>query len=179
MRRLAVALVLAACRPPAPPPTSGVAEALPAAPEPPRPSGMVSDGRFLDLRTGLVVPVEDGWTVTAGEDQRPLRVRFEDAATGTAVEVWAYEESEIRVRPRAGCDWLFQDEGPYRSLRVAEPLTVATCRPEDPRDPVVMGTYVVRAGYAWHVEVLLPEGAMARGTERAEALLAGMRFGGG
>lgn len=142
------------------------------------PAGEVIDGRFVDSRAQFSVEVPAGWEVRPGTDDRPLRVVLVHPATGTRVEVWSYEESSATPRPRPGCAWTFEDSGPYQALRVREELLVATCRPHDPRDPHVLGVYLSRDGRSWHIETVVPEGALGVGPEAAEAVLMSMRFGG-
>lgn len=176
MRPLALLFLVACpCRR-VPDPVDGVEITDEPAPTPPAPAGQVLEGRFVDARLGFSAPVPEGWSAQVGEDPFPLRVVFTDSVTGTRVEVWSYTEDSLHVRPRAGCAWVFQDSGPYEALRVREPLTVASCRPDDPRAPKVLGVYLLRGGQAWHIEAVYPEGALARGRERAELLYWGMRF---
>ncbi|MCB9745939.1 MAG: hypothetical protein H6740_25415 [Alphaproteobacteria bacterium] len=150
--------------------TEDEAEAAPA------PAGQLLEGRYVDARLGFSAPLLEGWSARVGDDPFPLRVVLTDSATGASLEVWSYAEDEIHPRPRAGCSWVFEDSGPYEALRVREPLTVATCQPEDPRDPKVLGVYVLRSGQAWHLEAVYPEGSLAKGMERVEAVMWGMRF---
>jgi hypothetical protein len=122
------------------------------------------------------VAVGEGWVARPGTTDAALRVAFEHVSTGAQLEVWVFHESPTAPRPRAGCSWSFNDQGSYEQLRAAEARSVATCVPDDPDRPLILGTYMVRSALAYHFELEVPPGRLLQARRATEDLLQGVEF---
>lgn len=140
------------------------------------PAGSVLDGYFQDGSYPIGVPVPEGWVAHPGDAQAPLRVVLEHVSTRAKLQIWVFHESPTAPRPLAGCSWSFSDVGTYEALRTAGASEIATCLPDDPSQPLVLGTYVVRQALAYHFELELPPGRLLQGRRAVEPLLRGVRF---
>lgn len=165
--------LLIACRKPVPPQVTPEAEP----PAEVRPSGALGGGMYVDRRWPLVVPVPEGWTAEVGADDAPLRMRAQDPVTGAEVEVYALPEGTTGPLDRPECSWTFQDTGRYRMITTADPITVATCTPEEPTAPHRFAVLVVRPGVVWELDLRAPGTSLAAAVAAGEGLLQGVRFG--
>lgn len=168
-----LALALAACTRHKTPPPMVSGEALPLSPPL---AGEVVDGVFTDDRYGLRLPVPEGWEAWPGLRDAPLRVRLSHADSGAQVEVRVYD-GRLEVPPaRPECAWVFTDEGRYRTLRVAQSVIVATCRPESPAGVHVFATLVPLLDQTWDLEILAPNEGMPAALRAGQSLLSELRW---
>lgn len=165
-----------ACKKPVPPPEPVPSLVAPAAVAAPVPAGSVMDGVYVDREWPLSVRVPEGWDVEIGTGDA-VRATFVDPETRVRVEFSAWR-GEAGPRERKGCVWTFEDLAHYRAVRVPEPVTVATCTPDDPKRARVLGWFVGREGVAWSAEAVVPEGVLGPGKEAAERVIAGWRLRG-
>lgn len=181
--KLLLAVVLpslpaATCRTPAlpaPPPVEAVSPGGASGPELAR-AGSVHASAYQDGSYPYSVAVEEGWVSRPGAADAALRAVFEHVPTGTRLEVWVFHEAPTHPRPRGGCEWIYADTGAYEALRVPGAGDVATCLPDDPAEPLVLGSYLVRDATAYHFELLVPPGRLIQGRRAADSLLSGVRF---
>lgn len=170
-------MVLSACgcrrRAETPPPAT---DATSIAPLPVIFAGIVVDGRFFDRGGRFSLAVPGGWTTRPGQDQDALRVTLRHAETGTVVQVWRYPGESLTPRPRAECTWLFQDQGPYRTLRVAGPVGAATCIPDTPGGPRTLAWLHATSGETWSLDVLPDPVRWLVGLDAGEAVLSTARW---
>lgn len=143
---------------------------------PPAPAGSVLDRSYQDGSYPFSVDVGEGWVARPGTTDAALRVVLEHVSTGAQLEVWVFHESPTAPRPRAGCEWSFTDRGSYEQLRAAEARSVATCVPDDPERPLILGTYMVRSALAYHFELEVPPGRLLQARRASEDLLQGVEF---
>ncbi|MFZ5482207.1 MAG: hypothetical protein ACOZNI_35930 [Myxococcota bacterium] len=159
--------------PEAPPPAL---EATPReAPAPVVPTGKLEGRTWVDAR-GFTLEAPDGWTVQAGNEPGALRVALVDPETHVRVEVWAFTEGPLRPRPREGCAWTFEDRARYRAVKVTGDVLAATCTPDVPGGPRVLGYYVAREGVAWHLEAVVPAGELHDGKQAADGVFGTFRL---
>lgn len=139
-------------------------------------AGVIVDGRFRDRDGRFSIDVPPGWTARPGVDGEPLRLTLRHAASGAVVEVRRSPGDDLTPRPRAGCTWLFEDEGPYRALRVAGPVGAATCLPDDPAGRRAFAWLYASDGSTWSLDVLPTSAQMLAGLDAGEAVLATARW---
>lgn len=171
-------LLLLACRPrgvPEPPPPS--APVVTPAQDLVGPAGGFAQGRFSDAGAAFSVAVPEEWTARIGRADEALRLelRTEDALVLRAYG-WAAADCALRGLP--GCTWTFTDEGAYGHIPLAGPVTVATCTPDDPRQPVHEATLVARDGRCWLFDAEIPVGMRVQAEQRLGPVLASVRLGG-
>ncbi len=140
------------------------------------PAGSVLDQVYQDGSYPFSVHVGEGWVAHPGTAEAALRVELEHVSTTASLEVWVFHESPTAPRPRAGCSWSFSDQGAYELLRAADARSVATCVPDDPERPLVLGTYMVRGALAYHFELEVPPGRLFQARRAADELLQGVAF---
>lgn len=167
-------LTLLACPKPAPDPDSALVTEAPPPPIPP--AGTFTEGTFLDVDLPFTVRVPDGWLPRVGNSPDALRVSLTDSVTGVRVEVWAFHEGPLQPRPRAGCTWTFEDTARYRALKVTGDILVATCTPDDPDGPRVLGYYLAHDGVSYHLESVIPEGRLLSGKAAADRIVGTLRY---
>lgn len=139
-------------------------------------AGVIVDGRFIDRDGRFSIAVPAGWTARPGVDGEALRLTLRHTASGAEVQVWRSAGEELAPQPRAGCTWLFQDQGPYRALRVAGPVGAATCIPESPADPRAFAWLHATDGFTWSLDVLPKSVLLLAGLDAGEAVLATARW---
>lgn len=137
-------------------------------------AGQVVDGVFHDASLPLAVPVPPGWTVEVGSARAALRCAFEHVQTDTRVEIWSFPGASSTPRPRAGCAWTFQAEGRFANPFPDRDVRVATCTPDQPDSPLVLGTYLSWEGMSIHAEAIVPRGRLMPGRLAAEELVSGI-----
>ncbi len=140
------------------------------------PAGTVQDGVYEDGSFPFSLAAPEGWTLAPGAADGVLRLEARHVATGTMAQVWVFREDPSAPRPRQGCTWTFQAGGAFGDLRVPGPVEVATCAPDDPGGSLVLDTFTVLGGIAYHVESQVPAGRLQEAREATAALLAGIRF---
>lgn len=140
------------------------------------PAGTVREGVYEDGSYPFSVTAPEGWTLAPGAADGMLRLEARHVATGTAAQVWVFREDASGPRPRQGCTWTFEADGAFGDLRIPGPVGVATCVPDDPSGDLVLDTFTVLGGIAYHVESTVPAGRLVEAREATAALLAGIRF---
>ena len=122
---------------------------------------------------GLSAFVPSGWTGETGPPGSALLLRVTEPTTESVVELWRYPLSgRPSIRPRPGCEPLFDDPGRFRAVPLLGASASHSCVLED--QTLVQGWYGVANGEEVHVEVLLPPGEGFRGRERVEPFLRGL-----
>lgn len=139
-------------------------------------NGRIVDGRFVDDALRFSIDVPAGWAAEPGPAGTALRVSLRHAAMDLRVEVWAYPPGDRDPRPREGCLWTFQDRGYYRMIRVADPVSIATCTAEDADAPRVLAWMVDRPDATFHFEVSLPSAVLIPGKEAVRGLFTTIRW---
>ena len=166
---IALALALACPRPTPPASTPGEVGAVAG----PTPAGVVEGGRFRDHERGFQIVVPEGWMAEIGSAGDDERLRLKHVATGAALRVAVYIEAGVTRRARPDCHWGFEEEDVPSPLRLDQPVAVASCAPFEVGAPRVMGWYVERPPMAYHLELSLPAGYLARGQDAGAEALAG------
>ncbi|MEC7948065.1 MAG: hypothetical protein VX265_10900 [Myxococcota bacterium] len=172
-----LAAMMAGCRSVRPVPQGVV---LPDAQPPVRvevePAGVVVEGRFEDAAGGFSVGVPEGWRARPGPGPGLLRVSLTDPATGVRVEAWRLSSETSTLQPRNGCHWTFADAGTYRDLPVFDAVRVGTCMPDDPMAPRIQAWLLQRGGFAWQLELHLPQVGMVAARRAGLAALGTARW---
>jgi hypothetical protein len=140
------------------------------------PAGTVTDGVYEDGSYPFSVAAPEGWTLEPGAADGGLRLEARHVATQTTAQVWVFREDPSTPRPREGCTWTFQAGGAFGDLHVSGPVDVATCAPDDPDGSLVLDTFTVLGGLAYHIETQVPAGRLMEGREATAALLSGIRI---
>ena len=166
----ALLALLAGCPRPAPPPPEAEAEA----PESP-PCGQLRDGRYTDGERGFSIAVPEDWLITPCRGGGDQRLTMSQGLTGVRLSVAVYAEDHITPRDREGCQWTFRDTGHYSALDAPE-VTVAGCTPREPTEPRVQGWYTLRAPWAYHLELTLPDGYLGPSLAEGEVLIRSFRL---
>lgn len=141
---------------------------------PPALAGAIVDGRFVDARLGMSVPVPEGWRAEPGRVDDATRVVLVEPVGGVRLRVVLGADEWPPAR--ADCSWEFEDAGSYTYGSVTARL--ATCTPHDPGAPRILGWRVD----AWRaggppllVEAEVPPGQLVTAEEAAAGVLAGVR----
>ena len=140
------------------------------------PAGTVYGGIYHDGSYPFSVALIEGWVVRTAAASQSLRASFLHVSTGSALEVKVRHDVLAQPQPRQGCQWGFLDRGAYESLRLPGPVSVATCLPDEPGQSMVMGTYAVHEGLAYHFELVVPPGRLLEATTAADGLLRTVKF---
>ncbi len=169
---LVVVASLAGCvhRVPAPDPELVQAEAW----SPPALAGAVVDGRFVDDRSGLSVPVPEGWRAEPGRVDDATRVVLVEPVGGVRLRVVVAGGDWPPAR--GDCSWEFEDAASYTFGAVTARL--ATCTPRDPDAPRILGWRLDgwrSAAPALVVEAEVPPGQLVTAEDAAAEVLAGVR----
>lgn len=125
--------------------------------------GTVESGVYVTNGPGFRIPVPVGWKHTEGPADASLQLRVEDETSGILVEVWRFSGSDMSLRPRDGCPWSFEDEGPYNGPGGLQKRTVATCAPLDAGQPRVYAWAVEGTDALWQVEGHVPPADLIEG----------------
>ncbi len=143
---------------------------------PEAPAGTVYGGIYHDGSYPFSVELIEGWVVRAAAASESLRASFLHVSTGSAMEVKVSHDVRAQPQPRQGCSWGFSDQGAYESLRLPGSVLVASCLPEEPGQSMVLGTYAVHEGLAYHFELVVPPGRLLEATTAADGLLRTVKF---
>ena len=146
------------------------------APEAEAPSGRIIEDRFVDDVHAMSVPVPSGWTAEPTSIDDALRMRMTHAETGAQLELWAFSARLNEPAPRPGCQWLFQDSGPYTGIPSTDLLMVSTCVPDDPNEPRVQAWLIYQAPLTWQVELHLPAARFSEARQAGDLVLHTIRF---
>lgn len=139
-------------------------------------TGALRSGAWVDDRLPWSVRVPSGWEAIPGVEGRPPRVTLVHAETRARIEVSVRESGELGPPPRRGCTWKFQSTAGYRAVAGVNPLTAATCTPEDAADARVLGYFVTAADLAWDLEVVIPPGGLLEAKRQSDLVLATFRI---
>ena len=142
---------------------------------PPLLAGRVVGDVFSDDRLGFRLPVLDGWSATPGRDDGLLRVTLAHQATGTRVEIWAFDVGATTLRPRGDCTWDFVDAARYRVIGLSGVVTTGTCTPDDAAVGPIYGWLVPAGPATLQAEIHVPPQALLDGRRAGEALVSGLR----
>lgn len=139
-------------------------------------AGTVQNGEYLDADWPIRMRVPEGWTATPGARDEPLRLSLREPRTQVGLELRIYADGPVGPRSREGCAWTFETEGHFRAVRVADPVVVATCTPDEPLAPRVLGYYFKRGEAVYALESVLPVGHLIDGKSMADDAVGGVRF---
>ncbi len=177
MPLLAALLALPACRGRRPPGLDLDGTFVTVPPVSRKLAGVSRGGRFVDPERGWSVEIPEDWTAEPGWSDEDLRVRLTHVLTQVTLEIAAYPEAEITPRERDSCLWTFRDTGHYSALPVPGEVTVAGCTPWEPTGPRVQGWYTVAGPWAYHLELVLPDGYLVAGLQAGEDLIRTFELG--
>lgn len=138
-------------------------------------AGSVTGGVWTDARYPYTLRVLEGWELVPGTDGQNPRATVVHGETRARLEVSAIPGGALGPRPRVGCSWSFTDSAHYRALNV-NPVTVATCTPDDPRHARILGYFLVRDGVAYDLEAVLPPGGLLAGKEATDQAVSAFRL---
>lgn len=171
-------LTLAGC-PKRPDVEEGPPAALPPPSAPAAPAvatGHVDGTEYVDGDLPFRLRVPEGWTAAPGTEGAPLRVAVEDPVSHCRLEVKTWDDPQPGPHPRVGCAWTYTGEGHYRVVRVADPVVVATCTPDDATGARVLGYYFEHAGRVYGLEEIVPAGALLPGKTALDDAIGGFHF---
>lgn len=139
-------------------------------------AGSVVDGRFVDARLLLSVPVPEGWRAEPASIEDATRVVLVDPGGAVRVRVSAMAEGGTGPEPRPDCVWGFEDSG-STSFPALGPVSTATCLPNDPDQPRILGWYAPGADPRVQVEVEAPPGSLLYAEGAALTVVGGLDVG--
>lgn len=133
--------------------------------------GLVRNGVYTDDDSGFSIRMPVGWRWAEGAATDSLRLRLEDPALGTVVEVWRFPGNDREPRPRGECAWTFVDTGTYLGPGGIGVQTIGTCVPTNPNNPRVFAWMVEGTNEVWQVEGHVLPAALLRGDAAVRSVI--------
>lgn len=143
---------------------------------PPVPAGSVVDGRFVDARLPLSVPVPENWRAEPASIEDATRVVLIDPSGAVRIRVSTMAAGTTGPEPRPDCAWAFEDFGSTAFPALAA-VSLATCVPNDPDAARILGWYAPGAEPRIQVEVEAPPGSLLFAEGAALGVVGGVALG--